>query len=539
MSNKLLLNAQRLHRQGKATEASRVCFQSLDSSPQNFEAYQALGKICFQSGQFDRAEHLLDEALRLKPDSLDCLNMRGVALLHLKRHPDALACFDKALCVRPDSVDTLSNRAIAYLELQEFDKAIAALDAICFTDPNHAVSWSNRGNVLVAMRRFDDAVSSYDRALIIRPDFPAALDNRKYALGMSYFEKGQFDQAQCVLDEAVRLNPRLLDALCIRGIALLRLTRYGEALACFEHVLAVEPDFVEALSNRATAYLELGRLEEATAGFDAALVIDPNHAVSWNNRGNVLTAMKRFEDAIDSYDKALSIQPNFSEAKDNRLNALFALYRMDRCPPNYIRSLFDDYSSCYDAAMVESLGYRGHLHLRMLAERIRPKLTAPLRIVDLGCGTGLVGEVFKDLSLGGRLDGIDLSPRMIEAARLRNVYDDLILGDLETVLVETGCKYDLILAADTLVYFGALGPLFTTIAKSLAPSGVFIFAVEAMGGQSWKQTPVNRFQHSEAYLRAESVRAGLTWVDLMECVIRRELNEPVIGFAVALQNPTQ
>ena len=539
MSHHLVLDAQGLHREGKVMEASRLYFQMLDSGPKDFETYHTLANVCFQSGQLDRAEHLLGEALRLNPESLDCLNMRGVALLHLKRPSDALACFDKALCIRPDSIDTLSNRAIAYLELQEFDKANAAFDAICLMDPKHAVSWSNRGNVLVALRRFDAAVSSYDRALAIRPDLRSALDNRKYALGMGYFEKGQFDQAQYLLAEAVRLNPSLVDALCIRGVALLRLKRHGEAIACFEHVLARQPDFVEALSNRATVFLELGRLEEAIAGFDAALAIDPNHAVAWNNRGNVLTTMKCFEDAIASYDEALRIQPDFSEARDNRLNALFALHRMDRCPPAYIRSLFDDYSSYYDAAMVESLGYRGHIHLRTLAERIRPKLTPPLRIVDLGCGTGLVGDAFKDLSLGGRLDGIDLSPRMIEAARLRNVYDDLILGDLETVLVEAGCKYDLALAADTLVYFGALGALFASVAKSLAPSGFFIFAVEAMEGQSWKQTPVNRFQHSEAYLRAESVRVGLTWVDCIECVIRRELNEPVIGFAVALQNPTQ
>ena len=539
MSDQLLLDAQRLHRAGRVTEASRVYLQILDTCPQNFGAHHALGHICFQSGQFDRAQHLLGEALRLNPDSLDCLGMRGVALLHMKRHRDALACFDKALCIRPDCVDTLSNRAIAYLELQEFENALAAFDAIFLMDPNHAVSWSNRGNVLVAMRCFAEAVSSYDRALAIRPDFPAARDNRKYALGMSYFEKGKFDEAQYVLDEAVRLNPTLLDALCIRGVALLRLRRHREALACFEHALTAKPDFVEALSNRATVYLELGRLEEALAGFDAALAIDSHHAVSWNNRGNVLTAMKRYEEAVASYDNALAIQPEFSEAKDNRLNALFALRRMDRCPPAYIRSLFDDYSSYYDTAMVESLGYRGHLLLRTLAERVLPTLMPPWRILDLGCGTGLVGEAFKDLAQGGRLDGIDLSPRMIEAARHRNIYDHLILGDLETVLAEPGCKYDLVLAADTMVYFGDLGPSFLGIAKRLGPSGFFIFAVEAMAGHGWEQMPVNRFRHSEAYLRAESARAGLNWGGLMECIIRREFNEPVIGFAVALQNCTQ
>jgi predicted TPR repeat methyltransferase len=539
MSDQLLQDAQRLYRAGRVPEARRLYLEILRTNPQHFEAHYGLGMICLKSGQFDQAQHLLGEALRLNPLSLDSLCMRGVALLNLKCHHEALACFDNVLSVKPDSVEALGNRAIACVELHLFEDALAAFDAVFRIDPNHAASWSNRGNVLVAMRRFEEAVSSYDRAMVTQPDFPEARDNRKYALGMSYFENGQFDRAQYVLDEAVRLNPLLLDGLCFRGIALLRLKRHHEALACFERALAAKPDFVEALSNRATAFLELNRIEEALAGFEATLAVDCNHAVSWNNRGNALIAANRYEEALESYDKALAIQPEFGEAKDNRVNALFALGRMSRCPPAYIRALFDDYSSYYDAAMVEALGYRGHLHLRTLAESVLPRLTPPWRILDLGSGTGLVGEAFKELAQGGRLDGIDLSPRMIEAARARNIYDDLILGDLETVLTEHGRTYDLILAADTMVYFGDLDPALSGVAKRLDTGGFCIFAVEAMKGQGWEQMPVKRFRHSETYLRAASVRAGLKFIAIMECLIRREVNEPVAGFAVALQKQLQ
>src|SRR5439155_9470812 len=141
-----------------------------------------------------------------------------------------------------------------------------------------------------------------------------------------------------------------------------------------------------------------------------------------------------------------------------------------------MRALFDDYSSYYDAAMVEALGYRGHLHLRSLAERVLPRLTPPWRILDLGSGTGLVGEAFADLAAGGRLDGIDLSRRMIEAARARGIYDDLILGDLESVLAEPGRTYDVILADDTMIYFGDLYPTLSGILERLEPGGFCIFA---------------------------------------------------------------
>ena len=360
---------------------------------------------------------------------------------------------------------------------------------------------------------------------------------REYAVGMTCFQAGQFEQAQHIFGEVVRLNPRFLDGLCMRGIALMRLRRHQEALDCFDRALALKPDFVEALSNRASALLELSRLDEALAGFDGALAVDSGHANSWNDRGNVLTSMKRFEDALESYDKALALRPDFPEAKDNRTNVLFVLGRMSRCPPAYMRSLFDDYSSYYDAAMVGTLGYRGHLNLRALAERVLPRLTPPWRILDLGCGTGLVGDAFKDLARGGRLDGIDLSPRMIEAARRRGIYDNLVLGDLETVLHEPGHSYDLILAADTMIYVGDLAPTFAGVAERLEPGGFYLFAVESMSGEGWERLPVNRFRHSEAYLRAEAARARLEFIEIAPCLLRREKTEPVAGFAVALQKP--
>jgi predicted TPR repeat methyltransferase len=537
MPEELLNEARRLGQAGRIAEAAEFYARVLRADPRNFEAHHALGMIFLQNGGFDQAQILLAEAVRLDPLSLDSHYACGIAQLHLGRHREALASFDAALALRPGFVGALSNRGTALLGLNAFDEALAGFDAVFAIDPEHAVSWSNRGNALLAMRRFEEAVASYDRALAIRPDFPEARDNRTYALGVIAFQNGQFEEAQRILDEAVRLNPSLLDGLCIRGIALMRLGRREEALACFDRALAAKPDFVEALTNRATALLELKRFDEALAGFDAALGIDPRHAVAWNNRGNTQTALKQFQDAIASYDRALAIQPDFPEARDNRATALFALGRLSRCPPAYMRALFDDYSSYYDASMVGALGYRGHLHLRNLAERVLPRLTPPWRILDLGCGTGLVGTAFADLAQGGRLDGVDLSPRMIEAARARGIYDELILGDLEIFLTTLGTGYDLILAADTMVYFGDLAPTFAGVVQQLQPGGFYLFAVEAKAGQGWEQTPLNRFRHSEDYLRTQAARAGLTFVDIMECLLRREQNEPVNGLAVALQKP--
>ena len=67
-----------------------------------------------------------------------------------------------------------------------------------------------------------------------------------------------------------------------------------------------------------------------------------------------------------------------------------------------MRGLFDEFSSRYDETMLKKLKYRAHLHVREMAQRVLPRTATPWRTLDLGCGTGLVGMVFKDLEAGGQ-----------------------------------------------------------------------------------------------------------------------------------------
>ena len=520
LSELSLLDAQNLHRTGRLPEAARAYHEFLRSNPRHFEALVALGMIYFQTEQYEQAQYLLGEALRIDPYHVNALCFRGLAQMKTRRHDAAIESFDKAIGIKPDFIEALANRATALLEMGRFEEALAAFDQLIAVDPNHPITWNNRGNTLVALQRAEDAIKCYDTALSLMPGLAEATGNRRR-----------------VLDTLRGSNSRFADAAYTKGVLLMRERRFQDAVTAFDEALEVRPGFVDALSNRATALSELRRYEEALQGFDMALAIDAEHAISWNNRANALVATKRFEEAVSSYERALQLSPTFLEARDNRMNALFELKRGKRCPPAYMRGLFDDFSSHYDETMLEKLQYRAHLHLRQLAERVLPRLTPPWRILDLGCGTGLVGEAFKDLAAGGQLAGIDIAPRMIEAARGRGIYDELILGDLETVLSMPGPTYELILAADTMIYLGDLAPAFLGVAKRLEADGFYIFAVESAADGEWQQTPANRFRHSTAYVKAEAERAGLVFVDAMECTLRFEASTPVAGLAVALQKP--
>ena len=355
------------------------------------------------------------------------------------------------------------------------------------------------------------------------------------SLGRISFENGDLEAAEHFLGEALKLAPGFVEGLHLRGVALMRLGRHAAALDCLERALALDPGFKEAILNHATLLLEMKRPDEALAAFDRLLALDPGNAVGWNNRGNTLAALGRLEDAAGAYDRAIAIDPGLQTARQNRFYALLSLRRVDRIADFAARDAFDSVAPRYDQMVLHQLNYRAHEQLRVLASRVLgQRLTPPLRILDLGCGTGLTGECFKDLAVGGTLDGVDISPRMIEEAQKRAAYNQLTVGDFEILLSAPGPSYDLILSADAIVYLGDLRATFAGVAKRLEPGGTFLFTCEAKQGEGWELTEANRFRHSEAYLRAEAERAGLSWLDLVDCTPRHERGAPVAGFAIAL-----
>lgn len=306
---------------------------------------------------------------------------------------------------------------------------------------------------------------------------------------------GDAARALGVARETAVLYPAVAAAAVSLGEAMVGAGHLAAAIGEFQRALRLDPDNARARYLLGVAWLEAGEAEKASEAFDALPAQDAPDL-----------AAKRAEI------EAMRIQP--------------------RSDARYVRHLFDQFSADYDARMIGQLSYAAPQILRSLADMIGLSLGESLAILDLGCGTGLAGAAFADMA--ARLDGIDLSPAMIENARARGLYDRLSVGDIESVSVENGRAYDLIIAADTLVYLGDLAIVFRSAAAALRPGGHFLFTVERKDGDGYEFGPKRRWRHSESYLREEAVRAGFDVVGLLECEPRTEAGKPVEGYAVAL-----
>jgi predicted TPR repeat methyltransferase len=268
------------------------------------------------------------------------------------------------------------------------------------------------------------------------------------------------------------------------------------------------------------------------------LELTPGYASAWFALGELREKLGDTDRAAAAYHKAREADP------DDRHGALVNLMRLKAAepsgmPPAYVRTLFDHYAPDFDRSLTEGLNYSAPMLLLAGVEAAARRAGRPVHFIamlDLGCGTGLAGAVFR--TKVDTLAGVDLSPRMLEQARQKNIYDRLDVADLLEFLAtekDAGNTYDLILAADVFAYLPDLAPVARAASAVLARGGLFAFSVESNDGDGVELGDALRFSHSAAHVRAALQAAGLKLLGLDSASTRTEKGFPVPGLiAVAV-----
>ena len=203
-----------------------------------------------------------------------------------------------------------------------------------------------------------------------------------------------------------------------------------------------------------------------------------------------------------------------------------------------MRKIFEVFADSFDT-ILERLQYRAPALVAQAAADVMGPPEGRLDILDAGCGTGLCGEHFKPFAR--RLVGVDLSLEMLKRAGVRKLYDELIVGELTAFVGAVPSAWDLMVSADTLVYFGDLAPVMAAARRGLRPGGSSIFTLERANEsdapQGFTLNPHGRYSHTEAYVRRVLAEARLETRQITPVHLRLEVSKPVEGLLVVAARP--
>ena len=391
------------------------------------------------------------------------------------------------------------------------------------------------------------------------------LDFYLFEKAKAFQNAGNYPQAEQCYRQLIERDPRSVKAYNNLGIVFQAQKRMPEAEWAYRRALEIEPASAHALYNLAHALQSDGRLDEAEAYYGRVIALDPNAYSACFNLGRLFEAQHRLEEAARLYRRAVEIVPESTVAHVALGDALYQLRRLEealadwllrepghpiarhllaaisglevpeRAGDDYLRATFDSFAEDFDVTL-ERLGYRGPALLGAALARAGDPPRAALDVLDAGCGTGLCAATLRPYAR--RLTGVDVSRAMLARARARGLYDELAEREVTSYLEERPQAFDLIAAADTLIYFGPLERWLGAAARALRPAGRLLVTLELLEdgtGVPHRLNPTGRYAHAEVYALAALEAAGLPPAVVLREPLRSEAGGPVNGLVVLAQ----
>lgn len=409
--------------------------------------------------------------------------------------------------------------------------------------------------------QYPAAEEVYRRVLKAAPDHPRALH---YA-GLLAHQQGRNDEALALIGRSVALQPHEADWRSNLGIALQSAGRLDEAVDAYAHAIAIDPTHANAHNNLGVLLRARGEPADAEAAYRTAIQFDPAHIDAWTNLGVLLNALKRTQEAAACYSKVITLRPKHRDARKLLAMAHCTLGEIDeavrifrewlaeepddpvarhmlaactgrgvpqRASDGFVRTTFDSFAASFESKLAK-LSYRAPALIAAVLEDCGLEPAHRLDVLDAGCGTGLCGALVAPYAR--TLRGVDLSEGMLKHAAEKGIYQTLTHAELTAYLRDHRDAFDLIVSADTLVYFGDLADAIAAAAQALRRKGLFVFTLEHATGDTadpgYRLERHGRYSHARRCVEQLLAAAGLQ-SKITQAELRMEAGVPVAGLVI-------
>ncbi|RYF07367.1 MAG: tetratricopeptide repeat protein [Comamonadaceae bacterium] len=367
---------------------------------------------------------------------------------------------------------------------------------------------------------------------------------------------------------SVAMAPDWGPGLLELAMLLARQNQFQEAVETAEKVANLEPGNLVVLAGVVDVAHRAGHLEMAVRHLQRGLQMVPGDVQLRRHLARDLSSLGQHAQALQEWNSLIAENPQDTEALLGRVqthlaagkpglavsdttsllelapgDSVYAYYNAlahgitpAHQPAELNRALFDGMAEIYDQHTVRGLRYQLP---KLVADQILARFPdRKLNVLDLGCGTGLLGVCLGRLD--GYLIGVDISRKMIEQAARHNVYDRFHTVDLIEALHETpGDIYEVMTALDVFIYAGDLTEAIPDALRILKGQGDLIFSCETApeDGADLVLQVNGRYAHKRSHVQALCKAAGFESVEIQDLTLRLENNLPVQGFLVTARKP--
>lgn len=515
---------------GDLVTARMALAKATELDPELAAAHFVLGKVLATAGEYPAALDALQKAAQLQPGNPEIWLALGITCGVTQQMTKAEEYCRRSLEYQPDSAKARFNLANALQAQGRLANAEVEYEAALRLEPGMIAGWSMLAQVREGLGKLAEAKVAATRALTLNPRMGEA----HFTLGSISEALGEREQARDCFRQAAELLPGLPDAPMRLGKVLFSLGDHAGATKSFQSVVNLDPGLAEAHYLMGQCFYELGLFEGAINCYRRVVALNPDHLQAHYSIAYIWGGMGRYTDAAEHYAEVLRINPRDEQAR--HLLAAYQGQTTSTAPADYVRVLFEGFADTFDEKLVGELGYRVPEDLRDMVSQIVAPASGSLDVIDLGCGTGLCAPLFR--AMARTLHGVDLTPRMIEKARERAMYDTLEINDVVSSLAPKKAAWDLAISADVFIYVGDLGETFTTCAVALRPGGMFAFSVEAGDDvDTFVLRSSGRYAHASSYIRGLALLTGFSVIERRDVVLRKDMGRDINGYLFLLQRP--
>ncbi|MBC8045045.1 MAG: tetratricopeptide repeat protein [Rhizobacter sp.] len=313
------------------TRAIAAYNNALRFGAEDADAYEGLGFAYDAVWNDAKAEEAFKNAIRLRPAGTRAYIRLSLSQMKLRRHQEAfealghaIALLDDAIRIAPDSADARLSRGLAHLVSGDWNEATKELEPLRRINPDYAA----RLDQLIANARTQSAqrLAYLTRLVKARPKSADA----QLRLGIAHLSLKQYGEAVENFKRAVQLKPTD-EALRLLGVAHSFLSEWSEAAAAYEAAIKLNLKEPFYRNNLGTIYGRLNRLEDAMASYREAIRLKPDLAIAYTNLGMTLL--------------------NFESTLSLKFLREFTRLRVEVPYPNLNRSIQDPYLARYDTTL--------------------------------------------------------------------------------------------------------------------------------------------------------------------------------------------